>query len=314
MHHPGPDHALRTDMQLSRELQFPLMRFLMTTHASDKSPLSALKRNWPLYVYEAIELALFMVSACAFTIFLFDPLSPAFRLFPSVVVRRALMAIAMGITAVLIIHSPMGKRSGAHFNPVITLTYLRIGKIGLCDAAFYVLFQFLGGVFGVSVASAIFGNSLSKPGIDYVVTVPGQYGIAAAFFAELFMATVLMTVILLLSNRVSLANYVSYSVGVLIAIYVFFFASVSGFSINPARTTGSALFAGIWTAGWLYFVAPSLGMFGAAEVYTRFNGDDCVLCAKLHPDPALPCPFDCHFPGHYHTSELDVEDNQTVGQ
>jgi hypothetical protein len=105
MHHPGPDHALRTDMQLSREQQFPLMRYLMTTQASDKSPLSALKRNWPLYVYEATELALFMVSACAFTIFLFDPSSPAFRLFPSVIVRRALMAIAIGITAVLIIHS-----------------------------------------------------------------------------------------------------------------------------------------------------------------------------------------------------------------
>src|ERR1700733_12206540 len=118
------------------------------------------------------------------------PSWPTVHLFPSVIIRRALMGIAMGITAILIIHSPMGKRSGAHFNPVITLTYFRLGKIDLWDAVFYVFFQFLGGVLGVAVAAAIFGSSLSKPAVDYVVTVPGQYGPTAAFFAELFMATV----------------------------------------------------------------------------------------------------------------------------
>ncbi len=289
-------------MRLSAVSRLPPMRAL------DRPPISVLKRNWPLYVYEAIELAVFMLSACAFTIFLFDPSWPAFRLFPSAIIRRVLMAIAMGITAILIIHSPMGKRSGAHFNPAITLTYLRLGKIGLCDAVFYVLFQFIGGIFGVAAAAAIFGNSLSKPAVDYAVTIPGQYGTVAAFFAELFMAILLMTVVLLLSNRAYLAIYVSYSVGVLISLYTFFFAPVSGFSINPARTTGSAFFAGVWTAGWLYFVAPLLGMFCAAEIYTRINGEDRVLCAKLHPDPTLPCPFVCNFPGHRHIRDPHAEE------
>jgi aquaporin Z len=308
MPHPSLYCAARIDMRLSPAPRFPLMQYLMPTQALDKPPFSVLKRNWPLYVYEAIELALFMLSACAFTIFLFDPSSLAFRLFPSAIIRRALMAIAMGITAVLIIHSPMGKRSGAHFNPAITLTYLRLGKIGLCDAAFYVLFQFLGGVLGVAVAAAIFGNSLSKPAIEYAVTVPGRYGTLAAFFAELFMAIVLMTVVLLLSNRAHLAIYVSYSVGVLIALYTFFFAPISGFSINPARTAGSAFFANVWTAGWLYFVAPLLGMFCAAEIYARINGAARVLCAKLHPDPAFPCPFVCNFPGHRHMPDRHAGD------
>jgi aquaporin Z len=272
----------------------------MPMQALNRSPFYELKRNWPLYVYEAIELALFMLSACAFTLFLFDPSWPAFHLFPSAIIRRAFMGIAMGITAVLIIHSPMGKRSGAHFNPAITLTYFRLGKIGLWDAVFYVFSQFIGGVVGVAVAATFFGSSLSKPAVNYLVTVPGRYGTAAAFVAELFMATVLMAVVLVLSNRAHLAIYVSYYVGALIALYTFFFAPVSGFSINPARTTGSAFFAGVWTAGWLYFVAPLLGMFIAAEVYVCINGDDRVLCAKLHPDPALPCPFLCHFPGHRH--------------
>lgn len=183
----------------------------MPTQILNRPPLCALRRNWPLYIYEAIELALFMLSACAFTVFLFDPSSPAFHLFPSGIVRRVFMAVAMGITAVLIIRSPMGKRSGAHFNPAMTLTYFRLGKIALWDAVFYVVFQFLGGVFGVAVAASIFGRSLSKPAVDYIVTVPGQYGTGAAFLAELFMAAVLMAVVLRLSNRVNLATYVSTS-------------------------------------------------------------------------------------------------------
>ena len=117
-----------------------------------------------------------------------------------------------------------------------------------------------------------------------------------------------MTLVLLLSNRVHLATYVSYVVGGLIVFCVFVFAPVSGFSINPARTTGSAFFAGVWTAGWLYFVAPLLGMFAAAEVYVRINGRDRVLCAKLHPDSAFRCPFVCHFPGHGHAFHADAED------
>jgi aquaporin Z len=75
--------------------------------------------------------------------------------------------------------------------------------------------------------------------------------------------------------------------------YIFFFAPVSGFSINPARTVGSAVFAGVWTAVWVYFAAPLLGMMGAAEIYVRSYGIERVLCAKLHPSPSVLCPFEC---------------------
>ena len=312
MHRPSLHRAARVNMRMSTAPRSLFVGYLTSIQALDRPLSSVLKRNWLLYIYEAIELALFMISACAFSLLLFDSSSPAFCAFPSTVVRRILMAIAMGITAVLIIHSPMGKRSGAHFNPVITLTYFRLGKIGLCDAVFYVAFQFLGGILGVAAAATVFGNSLSKPAVDYAVTVPGRYGIVAAFFAELFMAIALMAVVLLLSNNARLAIYVSYAVGILIALYTFFFAPISGFSINPARTTGSALFAGVWTGGWLYFVAPLLGMFGAAEIYTRLSANAHVLCAKLHPDPAFPCPFLCSFPGHRHVHDPHAYDTKPM--
>jgi len=258
------------------------------------------RSHWRLYVFEGVELAIFMVSACVFTVLLFDPSSPALRHIPSPAIRRVLMGIAMGITAILIIRSPVGKRSGAHFNPAITLTYFRLGKIAPWDAAFYVIFQFIGGVFGVAVSALLLRGSIAAPAVDYAVTVPGRYGTAAAFLAELFMATVLMGVVLWTSNRPSVALYTSYLVGILIALYILFFAPVSGFSINPARTTGSAVFADVWTSVWLYFVAPPLGMFTAAEIYVRAFGANRVLCAKLHPDPTYPCPFTCHYPFHRH--------------
>jgi aquaporin Z len=257
-------------------------------------------RGWHLYLFEGVELALFMISACVCTVVLFHPDYSALQMLPNAAFRRVFMGVAMGLTAVLIIHSPMGKSSGAHFNPAITLTYLRLRKIAVWDAVFYVLFQFVGGAFGVGVSSFVLGDRLADPAVDYAVTVPGRYGTAAAFAAELFMAALLMGVVLLTSNRPRFAPYTSYCVGILIAFYILLFAPVSGFSINPARTFGSAVFAHLWSAGWVYFTAPLLGMMSAAEAYLRSYGPDRILCAKLHPDPAYPCPFRCHFPLHRH--------------
>jgi aquaporin Z len=255
-----------------------------------------------VYLFEGLELAAFMISACAFTVLLSGPSAPLLHQLPNPVFRRLLLGAAMGLTAVLIIRSPMGKRSGAHFNPAITLTYLRLGTMAFPDACFYVIAQFVGGALGVAMAALLLGPAIRKPAVMFAVTVPGMYGTTGAFAAEAFMAALLMAVVLWCSNRPSLAARTSYLVGILITFYVLLFAPVSGFSINPARTTASALFADIWSAVWVYFTAPVLGMLLSAELYVRFQGKQHpVLCAKLHPDPAYECPFvSCRFPGHYH--------------
>lgn len=80
---------------------------------------------------------------------------------PSPMLRR----IAMGLTAILIIHSPMGTSSGAHFNPAITLTYLRLRKIAIWDAIFYTVLQFAGGVFGVGASLLVLAKPLADPGV-----------------------------------------------------------------------------------------------------------------------------------------------------
>jgi aquaporin Z len=262
--------------------------------------VAALRAHWTLYLYEGAELAWFMVAACAATVVLFGAGSPVVQAVPNAALRRVAMGLAMGVTAVMIIHSPMGKKSGAHFNPAITLTYLRLGKIAGWDAVGYVAGQFIGGIVGVGLSAAVLGRHLAQPSVEYAVTVPGLGGTAGAFGAELFMATLLMGVVLWTSNRSRWEHWTSYLVGLLIANYIFFFAPVSGFSINPARTVGSAVFAGVWTAWWVYFVAPMAGMLGAAEVYSWVWGKESVRCAKVHQAVSGVCPFDCRVPGHRH--------------
>jgi aquaporin Z len=136
---------------------------------------------------------------------------------------------------------------------------------------------------------------LAAPSVDYVVTVPGHYGLAAAFLAELFMGLLTMTVVLQSGNRERLARFTWLWVGLLVMTYVIAFSRVSGFSLNPARTTASAVFAGVWTAMWLYFSAPLLGMLLAAALYAWTSGADAVHCAKIYHDLHSPCPFRCQF-------------------
>jgi hypothetical protein len=174
----------------------PAMNELPSQPASVPTPTTAgtvLRAHWALYGYEGIELGLFMLAACLATVVLFGATSPMLHAVPSAALRRVLMGVAMGLTAIGIIHSPMGKRSGAHFNPAITLTYLRLGKIGGWDAVFYIVGQFVGGAAGVGASLLVAGRRLlAQPSVEYAVTVPGVGGTAGAFAAELFTATLLM--------------------------------------------------------------------------------------------------------------------------
>jgi aquaporin Z len=81
------------------------------------------------YLCEALGLGLFMVSACLATALFELPESPARRAFPSATARRALIGAAMGLTAIALIYSPWGKRSGAHMNPAVTVTFWRLGRV-----------------------------------------------------------------------------------------------------------------------------------------------------------------------------------------
>lgn len=233
---------------------------------------SAVRNHWPEYLMEAWGLGCFMLSACLFTALFEYPGSPVRQAMPDAFWRRVFTGLAMGLTAVVLIYSPWGKRSGAHLNPSVTLTFLSLGKIRGWDALFYVVAQFAGSLLGVLVAARLLGGALRHDSVNYIVTVPGKDGPAIAFAAEFLISAFLMGTVLLVSNIRPLARVTGCVAGSLIALFIAFEAPVSGMSMNPARTFGSALPAHLWDAWWVYLTAPSLGMLLAGRIYRASRG------------------------------------------
>ncbi len=262
---------------------------------SSQQMTAALRHHWPEYLMEAWGLGFFMVSACAFGALLEHPSSPVNRAIPDATLRRVLMGMAMGLTAIINVYSPWGKRSGGHLNPSTTLTFFRLGKVKKWDAIFYPLSQFAGGIIGVLVASLALGKLLGHPAVNYVATVPGMEGVAAAFIAEVIISFILISVVLRATNTERFHRYTGLFAGAMVALYISIEAPISGMSMNPARTLGSALSADVWTALWIYFTAPIAGMLLAAEVYVRTRGARNVICAKFHHQNDHRCIFRCGY-------------------
>lgn len=262
---------------------------------SVESIFSTLKRHWPEYLMEAWGLGLFMMSACAFAVLFQHPGSPVRQAIPGAAARMVLMGAAMGLTNLVNVYSPWGKRSGAHLNPSVTWTFFRLGKVGPWDAVFYSVSQFAGGIAGVLIARAALRSFVAHPAVNYVATTPGSSGVGVAFLAEVIISFILMSVVLRVSNTARIARFTGLFAGLLVMTYISIEAPLSGMSMNPARTLGSAVSAGTWTALWIYFTAPPLGMLLAAEAYLRLAGAKRVFCAKLHHHNNKRCIFRCNF-------------------
>jgi aquaporin Z len=240
--------------------------------------LRRLRHHWPEYLIEAWALGTFMVSAGVFTTLIEHPDFGIRDLLPDAALRRVLIGLAMGATAVALIYSPWGKRSGAHMNPAVTLTFWRLRRMHGADAVSYAIAQFAGGILGVLFVDFLLGDRFAAPPVSFVVTQPA-HGVALAFALEALISGGLMATVLAFTSRARLAPFTGLAAGALVALFIAVEAPYSGMSMNPARSFASAAPAGLWNALWIYFVAPPLGMLGAAAVHTRFGVR--AGCAKL---------------------------------
>jgi aquaporin Z len=250
--------------------------------------------HWREHLIEVGALGTFMLAAASMSVLIEHPSSSLRQVVSNPTIRRMLMGTAMGLTAASIIYSPWGRRSGAHMNPAVTLTFLRLGKISRSDAAAYITAQFAGGVMGIALAAMVLRRWIADPAVNYVTTAPGVFGHGIAFTAEIAISFTLMLVVLSTTNQRRVAPFTGVIVAVLIATFITLEAPLSGMSMNPARTLGPDVVSGIWRGLWIYFVAPPLGMLAAAELFVRLRGRRSVRCAKLHHDQG-PCIFNCNF-------------------
>jgi aquaporin Z len=245
--------------------------------------------NWREYAIEAALLAAFMCSAAAFATLLQHPSSPVFVGAGEAAVERIPMGIAMGLTAIALIYSPWGARSGAHLNPAVTLTFWRLNKIASRDAVLYVVAQCIGGLAGIVVATVALARLPADPAVNYVATVPGTSGAVVALIAEFVISCGLMLVVLLCSNHPRLAPFTGAAAGALVCAYIVVEAPLSGMSMNPARSLGPAVLAGTIDSMWIYVIGPLAGMLSAAVVHERYAGSSAIACAKLHHPSHIPC-------------------------
>jgi aquaporin Z len=255
------------------------------------SAVDSLRLHWPEYLMEAGESGMYLFSACAVATWLWHPASPIQQYLPSDTVRRMLMGLAMGATIMVIVLSPWGKQSGAHFNPAVTFTFYRLRKVEFWDSVFYCAAQLLGAVSGVALASLVLQGTPAHKAVHYAATMPGVYGDTIAFVAELSISFILMSTILFASNHSVLAPYTHYFAAILAAAYIAFESPLSGMSTNPARTFGPAFYGSYWHALWIYFIAPPWGMLAAAEVFLSAHGRKGPYCAKLHHHNDKRCIF-----------------------
>lgn len=255
--------------------------------------LDALARHWPEYLIEGALLGIFMVAACVAVVLLQHPRSPVAVAMGCPHRRRVVIGALMGLTAIALIYSPWGQRSGAHMNPGTTLTFLMLGKIQPWDAAFYIAAQFLGGFLGVWLAGVTLGHLVAHDTVNYAATLPGPRGLRAAWLAEFAIAFGLMSMVLWSTNHAGTAPFTGVFAGILVAAYIAIEAPLSGMSMNPARTLGSAIPARAFRGLWIYFTAPPLAMLCAAALYLAIAGPECVYCAKMNHSGHAKCIFNC---------------------
>jgi aquaporin Z len=178
-------------------------------------------------------------------------------------------------------------------NPGTTLTFFLLGKVRPWDAVFYVCAQFIGALAGVRFTSAVLRGLVRHEAINYAATLPGALGFKAAWVGEFVISFVMMGMVLFSTNHAPTAPYTGLFAGALVAAFIVIEAPISGMSMNPARSLGSAIPARAFRGLWIYFTAPPLAMLCAAGLYTAPTGPGCVYCAKLNHQRSGPCIFNC---------------------
>jgi MIP family channel proteins len=181
---------------------------------------------------------------------------------------------ALALTAIVY---AIGYRSGAQVNPAVTIGLLVARKLGVKEAVLYIISQIVGAVIAAAVVYAIFGSSMAAS-----VTLPADRNVTRAFVLETVMTFTLVYVVLAAttSKNYKIVPLAGVAVGFTLGFNVIFGGSITGGSLNPARSFGPALIAGNFDYHWLYWIAPIIGGIIAAGVHKGLHKDTDLPLAK----------------------------------
>lgn len=194
--------------------------------------------------------------------------------FPGVGIGLLGVSFAFGLSVLTMAYA-VGHISGGHFNPAVTLGLFSGGRIPLKDVAPYIIAQLVGAIAGAGILYLI---ASGKAGFDvtagfasngYAAHSPGGYTIVAALIAEVVMTFFFLIVILGATDERAPKGLAPIAIGLALTLIHLVSIPVTNTSVNPARSTGPALFVGDWALRqlWLFWIAPIVGAMLAGAVY-----------------------------------------------
>jgi len=200
--------------------------------------------------------------------------------FPDVGIGLLGVSLAFGLTVLTMAYA-IGHISGCHLNPAVTVGLWAGGRHPAGEVLPYIVAQVLGGVAGAFVLLMI---ASGQPGFDvsgglasngYGAHSPGGYSMASGFLTEVVMTLMFLVIILGATDRRAPAGFAPIAIGLGLTLIHLISIPVTNTSVNPARSTGPAVFVGDWALGqlWLFWVAPILGALVAGYLY-RWLGNE----------------------------------------
>jgi aquaporin Z len=221
-----------------------------------------LKYRAKFFYSEFLGTALLLLLGLSIVIFMFGKGSPMADLIPNVKIRQIITGFLFGSVGASIALSPIGKLSGAHINPAVTMVFWLFRKIEGRLAVTYVLAQLTGAIIGC--LPLLFWGQIGRS-IEFGVTTPGVgYSHQAALLGEIATTFTMVSLLVLFIGFRQIRQFTPYMFPILYAIMVPLEADISGISTNPARSLGPAVVSGEWTGWWIYLVGPVAGALFAS--------------------------------------------------
>ena len=238
------------------------------------------KVPWKLFAAEAAGTAALLAVGLSVVIFDFGSGSPMMQLLPDPALRRLVTGFLFGTTGATIALSPLGKESGAHINPVVTLAFWLMGKLKARHALGYVAAQMVGAAVGSLplIAWGAMGRSIA-----FGATTPGAaYGALWALAGETVTSFALIFALFVFLRHKRLKRFTPALFPPLYAVMVWLEAPISGTSTNPARSFGPSLISGVWNGWWVYWLGPLVGTLIAVALYHRVGWRrEAITVAKI---------------------------------
>jgi aquaporin Z len=241
-----------------------------------------MRKLYKAFLAEFLGTALLVAVGLSIVIAMFGTSSPMVTLMPDPGLRRLVTGFLFGSTGALIAVSRIGKVSGAHINPVVSLSFWMLGKIDAGHAVGYMVAQCVGAIFG-AVPLLLWGNMGES--VAYGATLPGaQYGDWMALGGEVVTTFALIVGLFVFIGHNRLKAYTPLLFPFLYAVMVYLEAPVSGTSTNPARTLGPAVVANAWQGWWVYLAGPvtGAGLGTVAKKYSFLNRLEIEVAKVYH--------------------------------